>query len=130
MTNIVYTSTTGDSDAELIASLRRAEALGLVEFITSAHEPHCYVCRRHTDHFAEHDSLVGLGLAEYSDNGDVLVTDFARTHNGDMVRRWYDRAITLGIHYARYGVVLIKPEGYAVTRAFQNGVALPGRDRL
>lgn len=128
MTNIVYTSTTGDSDAELIASLRRAEALGLVEFITPAHEPHCYVCRRHTDHFAEHDSLVGLGLAEYSDNGDVLVTDFARSSNGELVRYWYDAAI--GIALSSRGVTLIKPEGHAVTRAFQNGVALPGRDRL
>ena len=28
-------------------------------------EPHCFVCRRHTDHIAEHDALVEHGLAEY-----------------------------------------------------------------
>jgi hypothetical protein len=28
-------------------------------------EPYCYVCRRCTDHVAEHDDLVDVGLAEY-----------------------------------------------------------------
>ena len=29
----------------------------------------CYVCGRATDHWAEHDDLVGLGLAIYTDAG-------------------------------------------------------------
>lgn len=121
----MFTTTTGDTDADLLAACHRAAALGLMEFIGDEHEPHCYVCRRHTDHFAEHDSLVGLGLAEYDTNGDVRVTDFARTPNGEMVRHFYDRAIDVAL--ARRGVVMIKPEGYAVTRAWQCGITLPGR---
>lgn len=44
------------------------------------HEPHCFVCGRHTDHFAEHDNLVEAGLAEYVKedglyNGDVVWTE-------------------------------------------------------
>jgi hypothetical protein len=37
----------------------------------------CYVCGRATDHWAEHDDLVGLGLAIYTDAG-VEWTDFGR----------------------------------------------------
>lgn len=36
-------------------------------------EAHCFVCNRHTDHFAEHDGLVEAGLAEYR-NGSVYRT--------------------------------------------------------
>ena len=42
------------------------------------HEPHCFVCGRHTDHFAEHDDMVEAGTARYAQdangefNGDVL----------------------------------------------------------
>lgn len=28
-------------------------------------EDHCFVCGRHTSHFAEHDDLVEAGLARY-----------------------------------------------------------------
>jgi hypothetical protein len=35
-------------------------------------EAFCFVCRRCTDHFAEHDDLVEAGLAVYDeDSGDV-----------------------------------------------------------
>lgn len=35
------------------------------------HEPHCFVCKRHTDHYAEHDNLVEQGKAYYTPEGDV-----------------------------------------------------------
>jgi hypothetical protein len=37
------------------------------------YDPYCYVCGRCTDHVAEHDELVELGLARY-DRGDVRWT--------------------------------------------------------
>lgn len=36
---------------------------------------HCFVCGRHTDHFAEHDAIVEAGLATYGDDGSVRLTD-------------------------------------------------------
>ncbi len=39
-------------------------------------EPHCFVCGRHTDHFAEHDDLVyDYKVAEYGKDGSVYITD-------------------------------------------------------
>lgn len=38
-------------------------------------DPHCYVCGRHTDHFAEHDNLVEDGFATYGDDGSVYRTE-------------------------------------------------------
>jgi hypothetical protein len=38
-------------------------------------DPHCFVCRRHTDHFGEHDALVEAGLAYYTGDGSVHRTD-------------------------------------------------------
>ena len=37
----------------------------------------CYVCGRTTDHWGEHDDLVGLNLVVYTDAG-VEWTDFGR----------------------------------------------------
>lgn len=34
-------------------------------------EAHCFVCSRHTDHFAEHDGLVEAGLAAYEGSAVV-----------------------------------------------------------
>lgn len=34
-------------------------------------DPHCFVCGRHTDHFAEHDDLVEAGKARYGSDGSV-----------------------------------------------------------
>jgi hypothetical protein len=34
-------------------------------------DPHCFVCGRHTDHFAEHDDLVEQGKARYGEDGSV-----------------------------------------------------------
>lgn len=100
----------------------------------SDREPYCFVCGRCTDHFAEHDSLVALGLAHYSighdgyATGDVLVTDFARSNEGDMLRTFYDGAITMASIQSRHGAVtLIKPEGYAITQAYLWGMNLSGK---
>lgn len=41
------------------------------------HEVCCYVCGRTTDHWGEHDDLVGLNLVKYTDAG-VEWTDFGR----------------------------------------------------
>lgn len=38
-------------------------------------DPHCFVCGRNTDHFAEHDDLVDAGLARYTGDGSVHRTD-------------------------------------------------------
>lgn len=35
----------------------------------------CFVCGRCTDHVAEHDDLVELGLAQYEDGGYVVIVD-------------------------------------------------------
>ena len=43
------------------------------EYVPQA-DPHCFVCSRHTDHFAEHDALVDAGLAEYESDGTVVKT--------------------------------------------------------
>lgn len=34
-------------------------------------DPHCFVCRRHTDHAGEHSALVEAGLAYYTGDGSV-----------------------------------------------------------
>jgi hypothetical protein len=38
-------------------------------------DAHCFVCSRHTDHFAEHDDLVEQGFARYEDDGSVTWTE-------------------------------------------------------
>lgn len=53
-------------------ALRAADAADLrIAELREQHEPHCFVCGRHTDHFAEHDDLVASGRAVYAANGDV-----------------------------------------------------------
>jgi len=34
-------------------------------------DAHCFVCGRHTNHFAEHDDMVEAGTARYGDDGSV-----------------------------------------------------------
>lgn len=34
-------------------------------------DPFCFVCGRNTDHWGEHDDMVGAGTARYEDNGNV-----------------------------------------------------------
>lgn len=39
-------------------------------------DPYCFVCGRCTDHFAEHDDLVAVGMAEYDTrSGSVYRTE-------------------------------------------------------
>jgi hypothetical protein len=38
-------------------------------------DAHCFVCSRHTDHFAEHDDLVEQGFAQYEQDGSVTWTE-------------------------------------------------------
>ena len=38
-------------------------------------DPHCFICKRHTDHFAEHDDLVEKGYARYEEDGSVTWTE-------------------------------------------------------
>ena len=38
-------------------------------------DPHCFICSRHTDHFAEHDDMVEAGYAQYEDDGSVTWTE-------------------------------------------------------
>jgi hypothetical protein len=38
-------------------------------------DAHCFICGRHTDHFAEHDNLVEAGYARYEDDGSVTWTE-------------------------------------------------------
>lgn len=97
------------------------------DFLANTPDPYCGVCGRPTDHVGEHDSLVGLGLAVYGDDGYVGVTEFARSLDGEAVRAAYDRAIDTACWGRK--VSLIKPEGYAITFAYLAGITLPGRVR-
>jgi hypothetical protein len=38
-------------------------------------DPHCFICSRHTDHFAEHDDMVEAGYAQYESDGTVTWTE-------------------------------------------------------
>jgi hypothetical protein len=38
-------------------------------------DAHCFICGRHTDHFAEHDDMVEAGYAQYEDDGSVTWTE-------------------------------------------------------
>ena len=63
----VYTTATG----EMPTDLRTGQAL--VEFHAEVeNDPHCFVCGRHTDHFAEHDDMVAAGTARYDEEGNVF----------------------------------------------------------
>lgn len=62
-----YTTQTGDKPR----TWQETVAFGLPAL---EDDPHCFVCGRHTDHFAEHDALVDSGLAEYGQDGSVYRT--------------------------------------------------------
>lgn len=59
---LVYTTTTA-AEAEWGEIVARDELRDLMA--DEEADPHCFVCGRHTDHFAEHDDLVEAGLASY-----------------------------------------------------------------
>ena len=52
----------------------------LVPRVQQEHEPHCFVCGRHTDHYAEHDDMVEAGTAYYTEDGDVWPTGQGPRH--------------------------------------------------
>lgn len=55
-TRLAFTSETG-----VVRPQRKDEHYGIVV----EDDPHCFVCGRHTDHFAEHDDMVEAGTARY-----------------------------------------------------------------
>jgi len=62
-TRLAYSTSTGDA-------LRLAFDLPTQgDIVEDEHEPHCFVCGRHTDHFAEHDDMVAAGQARYGEDG-------------------------------------------------------------
>jgi hypothetical protein len=63
---VVYSTTTGQ--------VRRPAHVEPNDAFLDINEAHCFVCRRHTDHFGEHDGLVEAGLALYK-GGSVYRTD-------------------------------------------------------
>lgn len=63
----VYTTSTGDMPTDLRSGQRLVVQ-------THEHDPHCFVCGRHTDHYAEHDDMVEAGTAYYTEEGDVWPT--------------------------------------------------------
>jgi hypothetical protein len=56
--DVVYSTQTGDVPPPVFS--------GIV-----IDDPHCFVCGRHTDHFAEHDDMVEAGTALYGPDGSV-----------------------------------------------------------
>lgn len=60
---LAYTSTTGDAPKA---------APSIYAPLSVEDDPHCFVCGRHTGHFAEHDDLVDAGKARYTENGSVV----------------------------------------------------------
>jgi hypothetical protein len=76
---------------------RRADHAATVRFVRPAPrpvffdeaDPHCFVCHRHTDHFAEHDELVDAGLAAYGSDGSVYRTD---AYDEDLARAVFEAA--------------------------------------
>lgn len=46
-----------------------------VSMLGDVDDAHCFVCGRHTDHFAEHDQMVEDGYARYEDDGSVTWTE-------------------------------------------------------
>jgi hypothetical protein len=82
-------------------------------------DPHCFACRRHTDHFGEHDDLVALGLVTYGEGLDVLVTDLWYTAEGEYLRDLVGHGIDAMVDDAiRQRVCLTKAFGFAQTQAW------------
>lgn len=74
------------SNAELIYSvstdgkvldLRPEPVVPTVQWMVEEPDPHCFVCQRHTDHFAEHDDMVEAGTARYGSDGSVYPVPWA-----------------------------------------------------
>lgn len=64
---VVYRTATG----EMPTDLRTGQRLVEVPVVSVEDDPHCFVCHRHTDHFAEHDDMVEAGTARYGEDGSV-----------------------------------------------------------
>ena len=64
---LAYSTKTGD-----VPRVERAErSYGYTE----EDDAHCFVCSRHTNHFAEHDDMVEKGFATYGEDGSVFWTE-------------------------------------------------------
>lgn len=61
---LAYSTSTGDAPRREVPTPEYVEE----------HEPHCFVCGRHTDHWGEHDDMVDAGTAYYTPEGDVWPT--------------------------------------------------------
>ncbi|GAB2734568.1 hypothetical protein GCM10027273_11830 [Nocardioides pakistanensis] len=70
--DLVYSTSTGQSPRGALVEESPSE---FDAFVDVDPDPHCFVCRRHTDHFAEHDALVEAGLAQYTSDGSVHRTE-------------------------------------------------------
>lgn len=68
-TPVDFSSPLDDESAYLWEMYHRPEAPPVEDDYS-----YCEVCRRVTDHVAEHDELVSLGMARYED-GNVILTD-------------------------------------------------------
>jgi hypothetical protein len=80
-----------------------AEDMGMVWVKYSpSNEPHCFVCRRRADHFAQHDELVGAGLAQYATDGSVYALGTDEAINAFM--RTYYEGPEWATELARMGV--------------------------
>ena len=61
-TRLAYSTSTGDAPRVYVDQTPMVE---------DESEPHCFVCGRHTDHYAEHDDMVEAGTARYGEDGSV-----------------------------------------------------------
>jgi hypothetical protein len=57
------------NDNEIVYSTSTGQDVPFSACVDLEPEDHCFVCNRHTDHFAEHDALVEAGLAVYGEHG-------------------------------------------------------------
>lgn len=63
---LVYRTVTGEMPTDLRTGQRIERVPVVIE-----DDPHCFVCHRHTDHYAEHDDMVEAGTARYGEDGSV-----------------------------------------------------------
>jgi hypothetical protein len=64
---LAYSTRTGDAP--------RVYTEAFAPVVEDEHDPHCFVCGRHTNHFAEHDDMVEQGFAQYEQDGSVTWTE-------------------------------------------------------
>lgn len=61
----VWSSSTGDAPRKPVEA--PVSTYAYMEDV----EAHCFVCGRHTDHYAEHDDMVDAGTARYDEYGNT-----------------------------------------------------------